>query len=302
MAQVMGIKHIRDGVEAQAVLGADMSVIAVVGTAPLANATTFPLDKVTLVRTNDTALRQALGSTGTIPDALTGISAQISDAAAKVVVVRVDDNVDPDLVIANILGSEALGTGMWALLDAPEELGETPRLIIVPGYTAQTENGVTSITVSTGGSGYTADFAVTATGGSGTGFKVKVGTGIDDVDTALRTVIGYVDEAQAKQKAGAEGKRSDREKGGGSVSILGDPNAEPEALCNISGIRPGIDGSYRIAAVTHNLSKGGGFTTELDLKQPQNGAGVDKRGSSRSLGSASAGTGASGSASGAVSL
>lgn len=171
MAQVMGIKHIRDGVEAQAVLGADMSVIAVVGTAPLANATTFPLNTPILVRTNDTALRQALGSTGTIPDALTGISAQISDAAAKVVVVRIEDNVDPDLVIANILGSEALGTGMWALLDAPEDLGETPRLIIVPGYTAQTENGVTAITVSTGGSGYTADFAVTATGGSGTGFS-----------------------------------------------------------------------------------------------------------------------------------
>ncbi len=132
--------------------------------------------------------------------------------------------------------------------------------------------------------------------------KVKVGTGIDDIDTALRTVIGYVDEAQAKQKAGAEGKRSDREKGGGSVSILGDPSAEPEALCNISGIRPGIDGSYRIAAVTHNLSKGGGFTTELDLKQPQNGAGVDKRGSSRSLSSASASSGARGSASGAASL
>lgn len=170
MAQVMGIKHIRDGVEAQAVLGADMSVMAVIGTAPLANAATFPLNRVVLVRTNDQPLRQALGSTGTIPDALSAISPQITDAAAKVVVVRVEDDEDVDAVIANILGSEANGTGMWALLDAPEELGETPRLIIVPGYTSQTESGVASIAVSNGGSGYTADFPVTATGGSGTGF------------------------------------------------------------------------------------------------------------------------------------
>ena len=184
MAQVMGIKHIRDGVEAQAVLGADMSVIAVVGTAPLANIASFPLNKAVLVRTNDTALRQALGSTGTLPDALAGISAQITTAAAKTILVRVADDEDASAVITNILGSEASGTGMWALLDAPEELGETPRLIIVPGYTSQVEDGVTSIAVTNGGSGYTADFAVTVTGGSGTGF-----TGVAHVaDGAVQSI------------------------------------------------------------------------------------------------------------------
>ncbi len=171
MAQVMGIKHIRDGVEAQAVLGADMSVIAIVGTAANANATVFPLNKPVLVYTNDTVALQALGTTGTIVDAIAGISAQITDAAAKVIVVRVTHDALATNVITNILGSEASATGMWALLDAAEETGETPRLIIVPGYTSQTENGVTSIAVSNGGTGYTADFAVTATGGGGgTGF------------------------------------------------------------------------------------------------------------------------------------
>lgn len=184
MAQVMGIKHIRDGVEAQAVLGADMSVIAIVGTAPLANATVFPLNKAVLVRTNETSLREALGSTGTLADALVGISAQITTAAAKTILVRIADDEDAAVVIANILGSEASGTGMWALLDAPEELGETPRLIIVPGYTSQVEDGVTSIAVTNGGSGYTADFAVTVTGGSGTGF-----TGIAHVaDGAVQSI------------------------------------------------------------------------------------------------------------------
>lgn len=107
--------------------------------------------------------------------------------------------------------------------------------------------------------------------------NVSVSTGIDDVDAALRTVIMAADEGEAKQKAGASGKQSDREKGGGSVTILGAEHAEPEAICNISGVRPGVDGAYRISSVTHSLSKGEGFRTTLDLKQPQGGAGTDSR-------------------------
>jgi len=107
--------------------------------------------------------------------------------------------------------------------------------------------------------------------------NVPVETGIDDVDTALRTVISAADAAEAKQKAQAIGKQSDREKGGGSVVILGAEYAEPEAICNILGVRPGVDGGYRITSVNHNLSKGSGFTTSLELKQPQDGAGVDQR-------------------------
>ena len=107
--------------------------------------------------------------------------------------------------------------------------------------------------------------------------KVKVPSGIDDVDASLRMLINAADENQAKNKAEAAGKNSDREKGGGTVTILGDVVAEPEAICNLSGVRPGIDGSYRIGSVKHKLSKGGGFNTDLDIKQPQGGAGVDSR-------------------------
>jgi len=107
--------------------------------------------------------------------------------------------------------------------------------------------------------------------------NVSVGTGIDDVDAALRTVITAADEDEAKQKAGATGKDADREKGGGAVVILGAEYAEPEAICNVSRVRPGVDGAYRIANVSHDLSKGIGFETTLDLKQPQNGAGADTR-------------------------
>ena len=115
----VGIKHIRDGIEAQAVIGADMSVIGILGTAPNANAGLIPLNTAVEIRTNDTTLRAALGTTGTLVDALAAISAQLTGGlgAAKCVVVRVTDDEDPQEVIANMIGSEANGTGMWAFLD-----------------------------------------------------------------------------------------------------------------------------------------------------------------------------------------
>ena len=105
----------------------------------------------------------------------------------------------------------------------------------------------------------------------------KVPTGNSDVDASLRTVIGAANEDQAKNKAEGASKSSDREKGAGSITIIGDILAEPEAICNVSGVRPGIDGGYRISSVTHSISKGSGFTSEISLREPQGGAGVDSR-------------------------
>ncbi len=111
----------------------------------------------------------------------------------------------------------------------------------------------------------------------GKNVKVSVSTGIDDVDVSLRTLLKASTKEQAEAKAKADGKSSDREKGGGSITILGAKYAEPEAICSISGWRPGIDGNYRISGVTHNYDKGSGFTTDLTLKQPQGSAGKDPR-------------------------
>ena len=85
------------------------------------------------------------------------------------------------------------------------------------------------------------------------------------------------DEAQAEQQANTEKVRSERNGGRGSVEIIGDPTARPEAICNVVGARPGIDGAYRIEGVTHRLSKSGGYITSLELKQPQGSAGTDDR-------------------------
>ena len=189
MTLIVGIKHIRDGIEPQGVNKADMSVIGLIGTAPDADSELWPLDTAIELRTNDVALRAALGTEGTVPDALKGISSQLSGdiGAARVVVVLVDDETDPYDTIANIIGSEANKTGIWQFLEAPEELGITPRLIIAPGFTYQSKSGIVFDAITTPGSGGTAGtFNLGFSGGTGSGaagtFTVGVGGGITAVN------------------------------------------------------------------------------------------------------------------------
>jgi phage protein D len=77
----------------------------------------------------------------------------------------------------------------------------------------------------------------------------------------------------------AKGKKSDsqRKSGEGSVTVTLMPGARVEGTLILKGTRPGVDGSYRIAGVTHKLDRSGGSTTELELKQPGSGVGTDSR-------------------------
>lgn len=168
---VVGIKHIRDDVEAQSVNGAEMSVIGLIGTAPEADSGAFPLNENVLLYTSETAKRALLGASGTLEDALKGISAQLGTdtSAARVVVRRVAEGVSPTATIANIIGSESAETGLWGFLSAGEELGVTPRLLCVPGYTSQASGGVAGVALSNNGSGYTSAPTVAFSGGAGAG-------------------------------------------------------------------------------------------------------------------------------------
>lgn len=171
--QQVGIVHIRDDIEPQFVSGAEMSVIGLIGTAPEADSAAFPLNENVLLYTNDKVLRAKLGLSGTLEDAIAAISAQLGTdtSAARIVIRRVADAGTTFGTIANIVGSESAETGMWGFLSAGEELGVTPRLICVPGYTSQPSSGIASVALSNNGSGYTTPPAVAFTGGAGAGVE-----------------------------------------------------------------------------------------------------------------------------------
>jgi uncharacterized protein len=87
----------------------------------------------------------------------------------------------------------------------------------------------------------------------------------------------FGDKDSAKKRAGSLDKDSEREKGGGTIAIDGNAEAQPEANVTLIGSRPGIDGTYRIDSVTQKYSRDGSWTTSLEVKQPSGEAGKDSR-------------------------
>lgn len=181
---IFGMTFTRDDNEAWPVIPSDLSVIGLVGTAPGASASLIPLNTPIATNSADPLILAALGSTGTLPDAMRGINDQLGDfqVAARVVLVRVEEGDDAEETIANLIGSQATLTGIYALLRSGPDNGVIPRLIGVPGYTHQRAQGVSQITVTNGGSGYTSAPGVIFTGGNGSGVtgEAVLGTGADE--------------------------------------------------------------------------------------------------------------------------
>lgn len=160
------------------------SVIGIVGTAPDADETAFPLNTPVLIAGNrrEAAKLDMTGSgNGTLPAAMDSIFDQ---AGAVVIVVRVEQGANDTATLANVLGGVNAGNGEYegvhALLGAKSKLGFAPRILLAPGFThTRRANAVTAITVTNGGSGYTTAPTVTLSGGSGTGATAHavLGTG-----------------------------------------------------------------------------------------------------------------------------
>lgn len=150
------------------------SVIGLIGTAPDADATAFPLNTPVLIAGSrrEAAKLDLIGDgLGTLPSAMDSIFDQ---SGAVVIVVRVEEGEDDAETLANILGGVNATTGNYegvhAFIGAKSVVGFQPRILLAPGFTHErVEGGITAIDITNGGSGYTTAPTVGFTGGGGTG-------------------------------------------------------------------------------------------------------------------------------------
>jgi len=116
------------------------SVIGIVGTAPDADATVFPLNTPVLIagsRLEAAKLDTTGNNSGTLPAALDAIMDQ---CGAMVVVIRVDEGANETATITNVVGGvneNGQYEGVHALLASKSVLGFTPRILLAPGFTHQ---------------------------------------------------------------------------------------------------------------------------------------------------------------------
>ena len=109
------------------------AVIGIIGTAPAADAATFPVNEPVLI-SGSRAKAAKLGTTGSLPSAIDGIFQQIG---ATVVVVRVTEGADEAATLTNVVGNQAQQTGVWAFTKSESVLGLSPKILCAPGYTHQ---------------------------------------------------------------------------------------------------------------------------------------------------------------------
>jgi phage tail sheath protein FI len=129
------------------------SVIGIIGTAPLADETVFPLNTPVMIAGSRREAAKLVATTGadegTLPSALDSIFDQ---AGAVIVVVRVPKGVTEAETIANVIGGVNATTGDYegvqAFLGAESKLGVTPRILLAPGFTHQRAEGVVNAVVS----------------------------------------------------------------------------------------------------------------------------------------------------------
>ena len=125
------------------------SVIGIIGTAPLADETVFPLNTPVMIAGSRREAAKLVASAGadegTLPSALDSIFDQ---AGAVIVVVRVAKGATESATMANIVGGVNATTGDYegahAFLGAESKLGVTPRILLAPGFSHQRPESTTT--------------------------------------------------------------------------------------------------------------------------------------------------------------
>ncbi|OCC05271.1 phage tail protein [Labrys sp. WJW] len=134
MNPTFGVVFIPDNNETQPPSPAEMSVIGLVLPSDGASATLFPLDKPVNFNSKDATYLAGLG-TGELADEVALINNQLKGISARIIAVRVAKGATDTETVANIVGTEAAGTGMYALLRAGQLLGLIPRSLGFGRYT-----------------------------------------------------------------------------------------------------------------------------------------------------------------------
>lgn len=153
------------------------SVIGIIGTAPDADPTAFPLNKPVLVagsRSEAAKLDMVGNGAGTLPAAMDSIFDQ---TGAVVIVVRIDEGDSANETLANIIGGVNANTGEYLgvqAFTASESInGYSPRILCAPGFTHTRRQGaLTNVTITNQGSGYTSAPRVVFSGGGADTNKV----------------------------------------------------------------------------------------------------------------------------------
>lgn len=98
------------------------------------DAALFPLDEPTRVATDDAELITKMGP-GVARDTIEQIASE--GIVTDLVFVRVPHHAEIETQIGHIVGSAATKKGLWALLEAKDELKLEPGIIIAPSYDSQ---------------------------------------------------------------------------------------------------------------------------------------------------------------------
>lgn len=145
---------------------AQTAVIGLIGTAPDADVAKFPLNKpVQILRPQDA---DGLGKDGTLADAVDTIFDQVG---CPIIMVRIEDEATAPELWSNAVGNQVAFTGVHAFRRAASDGLYKPKLLVAPGLTQTSPaDGIASISVSAGGTGYVqASTVVTVTGAGGAG-------------------------------------------------------------------------------------------------------------------------------------
>lgn len=115
----------------------DQAAVAIIGTAPDADNTLFPLDQPVSLTGLITQIN-ALGDAGTLKDSIANMIVATGGLyLPKTAIVRVEEGADIDATLAKVVGSAGSLTGVHAFKGALSELGFKPKIYMAPGFTSQ---------------------------------------------------------------------------------------------------------------------------------------------------------------------